>query len=65
MRLQIHITGVCLFLCVVGPGFDSTSPTFVRSRARQGATASLPKKQNWAPSLGAGFCVDTISADVS
>ena len=23
------MTGVCLFVCVVGPGFDSTSPAFV------------------------------------
>ena len=29
------MTGVCLFLCVVGPGFDSTFPVFVRSRPNQ------------------------------
>ena len=27
------MTGVCLFVRVVGPGFDLTSPVFVRSRA--------------------------------
>ena len=28
---------MCLFVCVVGPGFDSTSPAIVRSRASQAA----------------------------
>ena len=27
--------GWSVFVCVVGPGFDSTSPAFVRSRASQ------------------------------
>ena len=31
------MTGACLFVCVVGPGFDSTSPAFVRSRASHAA----------------------------
>ena len=31
------MTVVCLFVCVVGPGFNSTSPAFVRSRASQAA----------------------------
>ena len=41
-------------MCVVGPGFDSTAPTFVRSRAShaQGATVGLPKKRNRAPISG-------------
>ena len=34
-RSEIHMTGVCLFGCVVGPRFDSTSPDFVRRRASQ------------------------------
>ena len=32
-------SGECLFVCVVGPGFDLTSPTFVRSRACQEAAS--------------------------
>ena len=32
---DIQMTGVCLFVCVVGPEFDSTSPAFVRRRASQ------------------------------
>ena len=34
--------GDYLFLCVVGPGFDSTSPDFVRSRASQAAARVIP-----------------------
>ena len=52
--------GVCLFVCVVGPGFDSTSPAFVRSRAKQAAesaTSSQKKTKNGIgpPYLGAGI----------
>ena len=40
-RSQMQMTGVsageCLFVCVVGPGFDSPSPAFVRSRVSQTA----------------------------
>ena len=57
--------GWSVFVCVVGPGFDSTSPAFVRSRAsQQGATAGLPIKRNRAPIFGGRDCVDTICADV-
>ena len=34
--------GECLFMCVVGPGFDSTSPAIVRSRASP-ATVFQPR----------------------
>ena len=54
--------GLCLFVCVVGSGFDSTFPAFVRSRASQaeGSEGRLAQKKD---SMGAGF-VDTICADV-
>ena len=57
-RSQIQMTGVCLFVCVIGPGFNSTSPAFVRSRARQaaGSAGLLAKKNGIGPSfLGAGI----------
>ena len=49
---QMHMTG----LCVVGPGFDSTYPAFVRNRARHaaGSVGRLAKKGIGPPSLGAG-----------
>ena len=31
-RSQLHVTVVCAGVCVVGPGFDSTSLDFLRSR---------------------------------
>ena len=48
--------GERLFVCVVGPGFDTTSPALVRSRATKaaGSDGRLAKKRNRAPSLGAG-----------
>ena len=52
------MTGVCLFVCVVGLGFDSTSPAFVRSRASQaaGSDGRLTQKNGIGPpSLGAGI----------
>ena len=51
---QIHMTGMCLFVCVVGPGFDLTSPAFVRSRASHaaGSDGRLTKKRNPAPISG-------------
>ena len=48
--------GECLFVCVVGPGFDLTSPAFVRSRASQtaGSDGWLAQKNGiGASSLGA------------
>ena len=61
-RSQIQMTGVCPSVCVVGPGFDSTFPAFVRGRASQAAGSDgwLAKKRNRAPISG---CVDTICAD--
>ena len=50
---------VCLFVCVVGPGFDSTSPAFVRSRASQaaGSDCRLAKKTESGPHIrGQGLC---------
>ena len=29
--IEVSAGGECLFVCVVGPGFDSTSPSFERS----------------------------------
>ena len=60
------MTGVYLFLCVVGPGFDSKSPAFLRSRASQaaGSDGRLAKKRNRAPISGGRGCVYTICADV-
>ena len=62
------MTGVCLFVCVVGPGFDSSSPAFVRNRASQaaGSDGRLSQKNGIGPpSMGGGKdCVDTICADV-
>ena len=48
------MTGACLFVCVAGPGFDSTSPALVRSRPamRHGATAGLQKNRNRVPISG-------------
>ena len=39
------MTGVCLFVCVVGPVFDSTTPLLCGAEPamRQGATAGLSK----------------------
>ena len=51
------MTGVCLFVCVVGPGFESTSTAFVRSRGSQaaGSDGRLAKKNGIGPpSLGTG-----------
>ena len=61
------MTGVCLFVCVVGPGFDSTSTVFVRSRASHAAGSNdrLAQKRNRAPIYGGRDCVATICADVS
>ena len=52
-----------VFVCVVGPGFDSTSPAFVRSRASQavGSDGRLAQKRNRAPISGDRDCVDTMS----
>ena len=36
------MTRVCLFVCVVGPGYDSTFPVFVRSRASHAAGRDSP-----------------------
>ena len=61
------MTGVCLFVCVVGPGIDSMSPDFVRSRASQAAGSDgrlAQKKRNRVPISGDRDCVDTICADV-
>ena len=49
------MTGACLFVCVVGPGFDSTYPAFVRSRASHAAGSDgrlPPQKRNRAPISG-------------
>ena len=47
------MTGVCLFVCVIGPGFDSTSPAFVRNRASQaaGSDGRLAKKTESGPNI--------------
>ena len=60
------MTGVCLFVCVVGPGLDSTSPAFVRSRARQAAGSDdrLARKTESSPISGVRDCVDTMCAEV-
>ena len=66
-RSQIYMTGACLFVCVVGPGFDSTYPTFVRSRASHAAGSDgwlAPKKRNRATIFWGQVCVDTICTDV-
>ena len=51
------MTGVCLFVCVVGPGFDSTSPAFVRSSQPGGRErrSACQKTESGPPSLGAGI----------
>ena len=57
-RSQIQMTGVCLFVCVVEPGLDSTSPAFVRSRSCQaaGSDGRLAQKNGIGPpSLGEGI----------
>ena len=48
------MTGVCLFVYVVGLGFDSTYPAFVRNRASQaaGSDCRLVQKRNLAPISG-------------
>ena len=60
------MTGVCLFVCVVGSGFISTSPAFVRSRVSQvaGSDDRLAQKTESGPISGDSDCVDTICADV-
>ena len=52
-----------VFVCVVGPGFDSTSPAFVRSRASQAAGSDgwLAQKTESGPHLwGQGFSRDNL-----
>ena len=59
-EVQIQMTGVCLFVCVIGPGFDSTSPAIVRSRASQetGIDGRLAQKTELGPHLwGQGLCI--------
>ena len=53
------MTGTCLFVCVLGPGFDSTSPAFVRSRASHaaGSDGRLAQKRNRAPPISEGRVV--------
>ena len=65
-RSQNQITGACLFVCVVGPAFDWTSPAFVMSRASQAARSDgrLAQKRNRASIPGGSDCVDTICADI-
>ena len=60
------MTGVCLFVCVVGPGFDSMSHVFVRSRASQvvGSDGRLAQKTESGPISGGRDCVDIIWADL-
>ena len=57
-KSYVHVTGVCAggFMCVVGPGFDSTSPAVVRSRASQTErTDARPAQNEICPKfLGAG-----------
>ena len=62
----LHLTGVCLFVRVVGPGVDSTSPAFVWSRASQAAECDgrLAKKTESGHISGGRDYVDTICADV-
>ena len=52
-----------VFVC--GPGFDSTSHTFVRNRVSQaaGSDGRLAQNRNWAP-ISRG-CVNTICADAA
>ena len=49
---QIYMTGACLFVCVVGPVFDSTSPLLwgAEPAMRQGVTAGIGP-----PFLGTGL----------
>ena len=66
-RSQIQMTVVCLFVRVVRPGFDSTSPAFVRSRASQaaGSDGRLSQKNGIGPpSLVGRDCAEKICADV-
>ena len=60
------MTGVCLFVCVVGPGFDSTSPAFVRSRASQaeGSNGRIAQKTESDPH-GVLVCHDQVRLQVS
>ena len=60
------MTGACLFVGVVGLGFDSTSPTFVRSRASHaaGSDGRLAKKNKSGPRFWGQGCVDTICTNV-
>ena len=52
----------CVFVCVVGPGFVSTSPAFVRRRASRvvGSDGRLAQKTESGLQLGGRDCVDTI-----
>ena len=60
-KVTFQITGVsadeCLFVCVVGAGFDSTFPAFFKSRARQttGSDGRLVKKRNHTLISGEGI----------
>ena len=58
--------GGCLFVCVVGPGFDSASPGFVRSIASQagGSDGRLAQKRNRAHISGGRDFVDILCADI-
>ena len=59
------MTGAC-FVCVVGPGFDSTSPASVRSRASHAAgnDGRLAQKTESGPHLWGQGCVGTMCTDV-
>ena len=60
------MTGACLFVYVVGPGFDSTSSAFVRSRTSHatGSDRWLAQKTESGPHIWGQGCVDTICTDV-
>ena len=64
--VPIFMTRACLFVCVVGPGFDSTFPVFLRSRASHaaGSDGRFAKKNESDPHLWRQGCVDTICTDV-
>ena len=58
-------TGVCLFVCVVGPGFDSTFPAFVKKKASQTARSDDKNQESPPPPISGGRgCEDTICANV-
>ena len=56
--MWLHLIEVCLSVCVVGPGFDSTFPGFCEEQSQPGGRERRPacQKNRIGPSsLGAGI----------